>query len=104
MASRFKFARNFSVTWQREGNLQIGTEILNPCIGSNRLEVVSISSSPFRDVSATGLTPRWLDPGTFDPSREENLSTHCKLSWPAVCIPPSASSLWCFCSVDHNDF
>ena len=32
MASRFKFARNFSVTWQQAGNLQTGTEMLNPCI------------------------------------------------------------------------
>ena len=40
MASRFKSARNFSVTWQQAGNLQTGTEMLNPCIdGYSRLPV-----------------------------------------------------------------
>ena len=32
MASRFKFARNFSVTQQQVDILWTGTEMLNPCI------------------------------------------------------------------------
>ena len=32
MASRFKFARNFSITQQQVDILRTGTEMLNPCI------------------------------------------------------------------------
>ena len=39
MASRFKFARIFSVTWQQAGNLQTGTEMLNPCIDVLRITI-----------------------------------------------------------------